>query len=322
MVVNVHILDGSGYRRGDRLDEVPALIAAGARLWIDAEGLDDSLSPFLSDVLKLHPLAVEDILQEAPTPKVEDYGDYLYVVAHALVREGAEPEALETVELDLVVNPNWLFTHHRGPSRAVDAAANELQRSPRPLERGTAFVAHAVLDHLVDYYLPLIDAFDDDVEEIEVLVVHRPSRDLLERLFRLKRSLQRLRRVAVHQREVLLRLSRGEFEELPEKSLPFFRDVYDHFVRVADLADGYRELLSGALDAYLSVLSNRMNEVMKALTLVATLFLPLTFIVGVYGMNFDHMPEVHWRFGYLFVWLLMASVSIGMLLWFRARKWL
>jgi magnesium transporter len=301
---------------------VPALLATDARLWIDAEGADEGLGRFLADTLHLHPLAVEDILQEAPTPKVEDYGDYLYVVAHGVVRGKQDPETLETIEIDLVIGPKWLFTHHRGDSLSVSAVQCELQRNPRALDRGPAWVAHAVLDHLVDYYLPLVDAFDDDVDEVEAAVVEDPSRELLQRLFRLKRSLQRLKRVAVHQREVLLRLSRGEFEALPEKSLPFYRDVYDHFVRVADLADGYRELLSGALDAYLSVVSNRMNEVMKALTLVATIMLPLTFIVGVYGMNFEHIPELRWRYGYLYVWLLMAIVAGVMVYWFKRKKWM
>ena len=121
---------------------------------------------------------------------------------------------------------------------------------------------------------------------------------------------------------MLQRFSRGEFELIPDKALPFYRDIHDHFVRVSDLADGYREILSGALDAYLSVVSNRMNEVMKALTLVATVMLPLTFIAGVYGMNFDHMPELHWRYGYAFAWGVMLIVGVGMVVWFRHKKWL
>ena len=239
-------------------------------------------------MLKLHPLAVEDMLQDRPNPKVEDYGDYLYIVAHGVVRDTSaaashSTESLQTVEVDLVLSSQWIVTHHTGPSVPCDAVTQELARNPRPLERGPGFVAHAVLDHMVDYYLPVMDDFDDEVDAVEGAVIDDPSRELLERLFRVKRSLQRLRRVAVYQREVLKRLSHGEFDQIPEKALPFFRDVYDHFVRVADLADSYRELLSGALDAYLSVVSNRMNEVMKTLTLVATIMLPLTFIAGVYG---------------------------------------
>jgi magnesium transporter len=302
-------------------DEVAALLAAGTPLWIDAEGDDGGIAALLTDTLKLHPLAVEDILRDRPSPKVEDYGDYLYVVVHGIVR-GADPESLETVEIDLVLARQFIFTHHRGPSRSVAGAAEDLTRNPQAGQRGPAWVAHAILDHLVDYYLPVVDALDDDIDAVEHRVVEDPSRAVLQHLFKLKRALQRLRRVSVYQREVLHRLSRGEFAVVPPAALPFYRDVYDHFVRVADLADSYREQLSGALEAYLSVVSNRMNEVMKTLTIVATLILPLTLIVGVYGMNFDRIPELHWKYGYLYCWVLMISVAAGMLAWFRHRRWL
>ncbi len=319
MPVTVHVFDGNGYSTRSGVADVPSLLAAGARLWIDADSADGELADFLRDVLKLHPLAVEDILQDRPAPKIEDYGDYLYVVVHGLMPNGAD--ALDTVELDVVLTGQWIFTHHQ-KSIAVEAVRTELARNPRALERGPAFVAHAILDHLVDYYLPVVDTFDDELDQLEAQVVSDPSRAVLQKIFRLKRALQRLRRVAIHQREVLHRLSRGEFDVIPEKALPFYRDVFDHFVRVADLADGYRDALSGALEAYLSTVSNRMNEVMKALTLIATVFLPLTFIVGVYGMNFDHMPELHWRWGYAATWGVMIVVAVSMVIWFRRRRWL
>jgi len=321
-MVTLHIFDEAGYRQSQSLDDLPALIAAGTRVWIDASGVDDRLTTCFTDVLRLHPLAVEDILRDRPSPKVEDYGEYLYVVVHGIVRDKSDPESLQTVELDIVLTSSWVLTHHTSPSSTCEAVAQELSRNARPLERGPGFIAHAVLDHLVDYYLPVMDAFDEDVDEIEGAVIDDPSREVLQRLFRLKRSLQRLRRIAVYQREVLKRLSRGEFEQIPEATLPFFRDVYDHFARVADLADGYRELLSGALDAYLSMISNRMNEVMKALTLVSTVMLPLTFIAGIYGMNFEHMPELKWVHGYPFALALMSVVAVAMVWWFRRQRWL
>jgi magnesium transporter len=304
------------------IEDLPRLLESGAQVWIDADGSDPALQDLLTSVLKLHPLAAEDILSDRPSPKVEDYGDYLYVVAHGIVRGGEDADALGIVEVDLVWTKQWLFTHHEGPCHILEAVTADLERNHRPFERGPAFLAHAILDHLIDYYLPVVDAIDDDVDEVERRVVADPSREVLGRIFKLKRSLQHLRRIAVHQREVLHRLSRGEFDLVPEAALPFYRDVFDHFVRVADLADGYRDTLSGALDAYLSVTSNRMNEVMKALTLVATVMLPMTFIVGVYGMNFEHMPELKWKFGYLFVWILLILVPVGMVTWFRRKGWL
>lgn len=321
-MITIHIHDAQGYRKSDDITEVAGLLESGAKLWIDAGGANAEIAWFLGDVLKLHPLAIEDILQERMVPKVEDYGDYLYVVVHGVVRDREDPEILETHEIDIVLTERWIFTQHHGGSRSVEAVEQELVRNPRLLDRGPGFIAHAVLDHLVDYYTPVVDAFDEDVDEVEALVVEHPRSEVLSRIFRLKRSLQRLRRVAVYQREVLKRLSRGEFELIPEKALPFYRDVYDHFVRVADLTDSYRELLSGALDAYLSVVSNRTNDIMKALTLVATVMLPVTFIAGVYGMNFEHMPELKWRYGYQFALGLMGAVAGGMLIWFRRRKWI
>ncbi len=319
MTVTLCISTPQGVRVSTDLGEIPVLLDSKARFWVDAD-TDADVRGHLLDLFKLHPMAVEDIFQDRLTPKIEDYGDYLYVVIHGITCD--DPENIRTVELDLVITENWVFTHHHPDMEATKHVLDEFRRNPRVMDKGTGFIAHAILDHVVDYYLPVIDAFDRYVDEVETAVIENPQRDVLERIFRLKRSLQRLRRTAMHQREVLQRLSRGEFELIPDKALPFYRDIHDHFVRVSDLADGYREILSGALDAYLSVVSNRMNEVMKALTLVATVMLPLTFIAGVYGMNFDHMPELHWRYGYAFAWALMLVVGIGMVGWFRHKKWL
>jgi magnesium transporter len=301
--------------------DVARLVASGAFFWLDLDGDEEVMRALLQRDLGLHPLAVEDIFQERMIPKVEDYGDYLYVVVHGIACDHDDPEDLHTMEVDLVLGARWVVSHHGG-MRATEEVLDECRRNGRLFDKGAGFIAHAIMDHVVDYYVPVIDTFDRYVDEVESAVVANPQQTVLQRIFRLKRSLQRLRRIAMHQREVLLRLSRGEFDQVPEKALPFFRDIHDHFVRVSDLADGYRELLSGALDAYLSVVSNRMNEVMKTLTLVATIMLPLTFIAGLYGMNFDHMPELHWRFGYPMALLLMAAVAVGMALWFRYKRWL
>jgi magnesium transporter len=319
MGVTVHVFDDQGYSTREGIGDVPTLLAAGARLWIETADGDGELSEFLEKVLKLHPLAVEDILQDRPSPKVEDYGTYLYVVAHAPRQMDGE---LRSYEVDLVWNGQWIVTHRHGDVPAIAALRDELKRNPRPLEKGPAFVAHGILDRMVDSYLPIVDAWDDEIDHLENEVVENPTRAVLQHIFNLKRSLQRMRRVALHQREVLHRLSRGEFDLVPEAALPFYRDIYDHFLRVVDLADSYRDLLSGALDAYLSVVSNRMNEVMKTLTLFATLFMPLTFIVGVYGMNFEHMPELHWQYGYLYVWIILVVVALVMVWLFRHRRWL
>lgn len=323
MNARAHVFEEHRLRECD-LDELPALIASGAPLWIDTWDGGQGLADFFERVLHLHPLAIEDILREPPQPKVEDYGDYLYLVVHGVQRAAPADDSDEvaSVELDVVLTRSWVLTHHAVESQAVADVERELRRNPRLLERGPAFIAHALLDHVIDCYVPLIEDYDAQIEEVEAQAIAQPTPAVMQRILRIKRSLQRMRRTAVYQREALLRLARGEFDLLPAAALPFYRDVYDHFVRVADLADSYRDLLAGVLDAYLSVVSNRMNEVMKALTLVATVMLPLTFIVGVYGMNFEFMPELHWKYGYLYVWALMLVVAVAMVWWFRRKRWM
>ena len=180
-----------------------------------------------------------------------------------------------------------------------------------------------LLDRLVDDALPAMDAFDDAVEALEQASLRQiPQRTTVPKVLALRSALHRFRRTAVHQREVLLRLARGEFARIPPEALPFFRDVHDHAVRIADLVDDARELLAGVLEAHLAMVSNRLNEIMKVLTMIATVFLPVSFIAGVYGMNFEHLPELHWRYGYPAAWIAMLLIAGGLALWFKRRGWL
>jgi magnesium transporter len=313
--------DGTAKRTSD-VAEIRTALAAGKTTWLHLGEHSAEADTLLAETLKLHALTIEDLWSDRPGPKIDPFADYVYVCAHALARNGAE---LVPRELDLVVGKTFVVT--RDETHTVTAALREeLARGPRLLVRGPPWIAHAVLDRLVDAYLPLIDAFDDDVEALENDVLAKAGtpdgQAVLERILHLKRSLQTLRRVAMHQREVLLRLSRGEFGAFPADVLPYLRDVHDHFVRVGDLADSYRDLVTSALDAYLSVQSNRMNQIMKTLTLISTVMLPLTFIAGVYGMNFDHMPELRWAYGYPFALALMLAVALGAFVWFRRKRWM
>jgi magnesium transporter len=186
------------------------------------------------------------------------------------------------------------------------------------------------MDRLVDAYMPLIDRFDEQIEGIETKIlsasagktVLRSEREIIPRILRVKRSLQLLRRTTIYQREILLRLARAEFDEIPRELVPFYRDVYDHFARVTELVDSYRELVTNLLEAHLSLQSNRMNEVMKRLTIISTVMLPLSLVAGIYGMNFKVMPELEWAYGYPTALGLMALVAAGILTWFKAKKWL
>jgi magnesium transporter len=183
---------------------------------------------------------------------------------------------------------------------------------------------HQILDQVVDFYSPVLDDFDDRIDRLEddIFTLKRPNNEILSQIMDLKRSVLRLRRISGKQMDILHRMSRGEFSLIPEDMRPFYRDVYDHLVRVVDLAESYRDLISGSLEAYLSVVSNRLNEIMKVLTIFSAVMLPLTFIAGVYGMNFDNMPELHSRYGYYGAWILMIAVAVAMLWFFWRRGWI
>jgi len=304
--------------------EIRDAYAARKPLWLDLSDRTPEAEALLAETFRLHPLCIEDIWSDATLPKIEDFGNYLYVLANGV--ETKPGSAVSVLELDMVVGTHFLISHHTGRMLAVDNVTDDLRRNPRLLSKGPAWVLHSLLDHLIDHFSPLMDSFDDQLDELERDVIEYAGlpegRGLLPKIFGLKRSLMSLRRTAVYQRDMLLRLSRGEFECIPQETLPFFRDVYDHFARTSDLADSYRDLVTSALDAYLSVQSNRMNEVMKALTLISTVMLPLTFIAGVYGMNFEFMPELHWKHGYAFALILMGTVAVGIVLLFRRKRWL
>ncbi|MDQ3366803.1 MAG: magnesium/cobalt transporter CorA [Myxococcota bacterium] len=308
--------------------EITAAIAAGTKVWVELERQSPEGDALLR-ALAIHPLTIEDIWGSGSQPKIDDFPTYLYVVVHGI--GSARGKKLDLVEVDALIGETWLITHDRA-GLVADDVGTELDHSPRLLGKGVAWLAHAILDRVVDRYLPVIDELDAEIDLLENDVLEKAGtargRGVLTRILAFKRTLQGLRRMSIHQREILLRLSRGEYEEIPSEALPFFRDVYDHFLRIQDVTEGYRDLVTSALDAYLSVQSNRMNEVVKTLTLMSTIMLPLTFIAGVYGMNFKseaspyNMPELSWFYGYPFVIGLMAVVTLMIIGWFRHKGYL
>ncbi len=326
--MHAHVLEGETLSGTTDLAVVEEAYARGATIWIDcgpdARESRAGIDRFLTDRLDVHPLTLEDVWGTRSLPKVEDFGHYLFILAHGIRRD--ERGKVVIAEIDILCGPRFVFTHHDTHSRSVDAVQEELGRSSRLLQRGTGWVLHALLDHLVDHYVPVFDDLDETIETLERDVVDKAGtprgRGLMNRIFALKRELQHIRRIVVHQRETLLRLSRGEFAVVPKDAIPFFRDVYDHFARITDLAEGYRELVTSTMEAYLSVQSNRMNEVMKTLTLISTVMLPLTFVAGVYGMNFDVIPGAHSPAGFWVCCAVMVALGLGIVGFFRYRKWL
>jgi magnesium transporter len=321
------ILEGESTRQTTSFEEIAAAHAEGKRFWVELDEKTAESDRLLEDVLKIHPLAIEDTWKDTGLPKVEDFGDYVQIVMHGVREEDREgtdvPLALS--ELDMLVGRNYVVTHaHDEQVCAVAPVQAEISRNARLLKKGPAWVAHAILDRLVDEYLPLVDRFDDQIEamEMQILEGNGSDEDPMRRLMKIKRSLQMLRRVTIHQREILLRIVRAEFDEIPNELTPFFRDVYDHMARVMELIDSHRELTTSLLDAHFSIQGEKMNEIMKRLTVISTIMLPLTVIAGVYGMNFENMPELKWPHGYYFALALMAAVATFVVAYFKSKKWL
>ena len=300
--------------------ELPGLLGQEEwKMWVDLERLTKEEAAVLADVFHFHPLAIEDCETPRHHPKIDDYGDYLFLIVHGVTPETSHRE-FRTRELDLFLARRYLVTYHREKLRSIQAGMDACAKNSNVLASGPDFLMHLILDSLVDRYLPVVDVFAKAIEGIEDRIFHRPGAEQIDEILKVKRAIVRLRRISGHQREILHRLARGEFSQIQPRCAIYLRDVFDHLVRVTDLAEAYRELASGALEGYLSSVSVRLNETMKVLTVFATIFIPLTFIAGVYGMNFHYMPELEWKFGYLFAWGIMIGVGAGLYAYFRRRN--
>ncbi|HEY6231390.1 MAG TPA: magnesium/cobalt transporter CorA [Pyrinomonadaceae bacterium] len=309
---------------GFTADQLPELLKEEhAVVWVNMFQPTSADEQILLDVFHFHPLTVEDCRENRHYPKVEEFPGYLYLIVHG-VRADTSPDHFNTIELDAFLGPNYVITYHHDEFRSIENVKQLVRTSPIACQRGAAFLLHQILDQIVDYYSPVLDDFDERIDQLEadIFTLKRPNNSILAEIMDLKRGVLRLRRISAKQREVILRMSRGEFPLIDHQMLPFYRDVHDHIVRVTDLAESYRDLISGSLEAYLSVVSNRMNEIMKVLTIFSAVMLPLTFIAGVYGMNFDNMPELHSRYGYYAAWAIMITVAVAMLLFFWKRGWI
>lgn len=319
------------YREGaDRIEtgftaeQIPDLLKdQKAVTWIDMEAPGEAEERILRDVFLFHPLTIEDCRETRNYPKVEEFPGYLYFIVHG-VRADTSADRFVTIELDAFLGPNYVITYHHDMFRSINNVKKLLSTTPIACQRGPAFLLHQILDQIVDFYQPVLDDFDERIAKLEddIFTMSRPNKAILEEIMDLKRGVLRLRRISSRQMEVILRTSRGEFALIPAPLLPFYRDIHDHIIRVTDLAESYRDLISGALDAYMSVVGNRMNEIMKVLTIFSAIMLPLTFIAGVYGMNFENMPELATRFGYFVVLALMFVVALIMLGLFWLRGWI
>jgi magnesium transporter len=308
-----------GLKNAWKPSDIPALLErAGLVVWVDFSAPTKEETALLTSVFRFHSLAVEDCESRRQHPKIEDFADYVFLLTHGVDPESQARE-FRTRRLAMFIGRNYLVTYHRERSRSCEHTMETIRRNPRVIAEGSDSVMHQILDFQVDQYLAVLESFEKQLNEVEDRIFSGSSRDVLTDVLAFKRSLMRLRRIAGHQRDVLIRLVRREFPMIDERSVYNLRDVQDHLVRIADLADNYRDLIGSALEAHLALVSQRTNEIMRVLTVVSTLFIPLTFVVGVYGMNFDHMPELRWRYGYAAVWVVMIAIAVGMYVYFKRR---
>jgi magnesium transporter len=290
--------------------------------WLNIDGLDAELIEQIGKRFELHPLLLEDILNTSQRPKCDDYGDQLFLVVK-MPKFNPETVKVRFEQVSLVLGGNYLLSFQEDVGDVFDPVRERLRSGKGKLRKlGPDYLAYALIDAIVDNYFLIVETWDDRIERLEEELMFNPDQSTLREIHKLKRELLLVRRAIWPLREAIGMLERNESELLKETTAIFIRDLYDHTIRIVETVETFQEMLSGMLDIYLSNVSNRMNEVMKMLTVISTLFIPLTFIVGVYGMNFKYFPEIHWRYGYFLIWALMIGIALGMIRYFKRKKWL
>jgi len=325
VVVTRYDYDETGVHQ-ETLDSAEASLesrTSARRSWINIDGVHEVEAIHrICEGFGLHPLVIEDIVHTGQRPKAEDYGSYLFVVLRML-RWSAEREEIDEEQVSLVLGPSWVLTFQERAGDVFDPVRERLMSDRgrvRKLE--CDYLAYALIDAVVDHYFSILEELGDRIEVLGEEMTENPERKVVDSIRHLKRELLFMRKSIWPLREVLGNLQRDESELVKDSTRPYLRDVYDHTIQIIDTVETFRDMLSGLMDLYMSSISNRMNEVMKVLTIIATIFMPLSFVAGLYGMNFLFMPELQWRYGYFAVLGVMLVIGGGMLLFFRRKKWL
>jgi magnesium transporter len=291
-------------------------------VWINIDGLQDvTLLGEIGGIFGLHPLIMEDILNTDQRPKTEDFVDYIYIVLKAFA--GPADDHLDAQQVSIVLGKNFVLSFKEKESSLLEPIRERLRNNKGKIRKaGSDYLVHAVIDNIVDNYFIVLENLEEKIEKLEDDLVQQTTPAKLQFIHTLKRELIFLRKSLWPLRETISSLQRSESPLISESSAIYFKDIYDHTIAIIDSVDTFRDMLSGMLDIYLSSTSMRLNEVMKVLTIIATIFMPLTFLAGVYGMNFKYMPELEWHWGYYVIWSMMLLVAIIMLIYFRKKKWL
>ena len=291
--------------------------------WLDIAGLRDvDAIESIARRYDVHPLVIEDILNTTQRPKIEIFDNYIFVVLRMLRYDEAK-ESFVNEQVCLILGPRFVITFSERPNTVLDGLRKRIRdQEGRVRKAGADYLAYALIDVICDQFFTVMERIGESIEGVEAEVMDRPTQKLVQRIHSLKRELISLRKASWPLREALSALMREEHELIQPATLPYLRDLYDHTIQVIDMVETSRDMLSGLLDIYLSSVSNRMNEVMKVLTIIATIFIPLTFVAGIYGMNFEFMPELHWRWAYPAALGVMLAVVLVMLAYFKRKRWL
>lgn len=295
----------------------------GAVVWVDVEGVHDvELIRALGEKHAFHPLVLEDIVNTVQRPKIEDYGDYLFIVLKML--HPMDDGNFSSEQLSIILGPDYLFTFQEGIEGDSFSSVRDRIRGGKGKIRsmGADYLAYSLIDAIVDGYFNILEEFGERIVDVEEALTMAADQKSIHLINGMKKEIIYLRKTVWPLREAISFLERGDSRLLHDATRIYFRDVYDHTVQVIDTVETYRDLLSGMLDLYLSSISNRTNEVMKFLTVIGTIFMPLTFLVGVYGMNFRNFPELEWKNGYFILWGLMVAMALLMVAYFRKKRWL
>jgi magnesium transporter len=291
--------------------------------WINIDSLHQvEILEKLGECYGFHPLVLEDILNTDQRPKMEDYGEYLYIVLRILNYNDKSSE-IESEQISLILGPNFIISFQEKEGTFFNPVRERIRNGKSRIRKmGPDYLAYALLDLIVDNYFIIMEKLGEKIEFLEEELVTQPGPETLQTIHHLKREMIFFRKAVWPLREVIGSLERGESPLVKGTSRVYLRDVYDHTIQVIDTIETFRDMVSGMLDIYLSSISNRLNAVMKVLTIIATIFMPLTFIAGIYGMNFKYMPELEWRWGYLMFWLIMIGIGAFMLIYFKKKRWL
>jgi len=291
-------------------------------LWVSVDGFgDEKVIRRVGEIFQVHPLAIADAVNVPSRPKLEDYDSYCFIITSAAMME--KNGRVSGDQISIIVGSKFVLTFQEKYSDVLDSVRQRLDRGIGQIRKcGADYLATSILDTIIDGYYPVLEELGEYLEKLEIEVIDRPSRQTLKKIYRLKRELLNLRRSLWPTREAVSGLVRGDCALISHAVIPYLRDCYDHCVQMIDVLETYRELAAGFMDVYLSGLSNRLNEVMKVLTIISTIFIPLSFFASIYGMNFHHMPELEYKWSYPVFWIFILATALVMVRFFRKKGWL